>query len=519
VRYTGLVSGQLYLFAITAFDDAGDYGPIFSQHTNLLRFFALDATSANPRLCVSSSFFNRCATTGGDLDLSYEFPTELTIPVTWVATPSLGSSIQAYRWVLDPLDPADEKQRTHPTADPNHWTPWNLETTTATIGPFSRQASLREHILHVQARDNFDRISTLRIRFTPVRATRSREILVVDDTRLNLDQALPGGGVGPPRGEWPTAAELDTFLYARGGVPWRGYPAGTLSPPGLLAGYAFDTLGTRGLAGGIVPLSLLGQYRQVIWMTDPVGATYIGFPTDPFVPTSSLRLMNSPGQTNTLAAYMAQGGRVWLCGGGAAFASLTPWNKRGSDPVIFSFADGELVPGRMMYDFAKWRSEIQLRPASQAQRRGVIPGGLTAINRGWSGAPDYSRLPATLAARSLATDPAPPLRQNDSFYYIRNYTAEYLTRGNFIREDVDPRPNHEQLESTLDTLYITAGGTAQVARPVMTYYHGSEGGSVVFSGFAPWFFRRSQCAALVDFVLQDIWGLSRQSTVVASRQR
>ena len=53
----------------------------------------------------------------------------------------------------------------------------------------------------------------------------------------------------------------------------------------------------------------------------------------------------------------------------------------------------------------------------------------------------------------------------------------------------------------------------------MTYYHGSESGSVVFSGFPIWQFQRSQCAALVDFVLQDIWGLLPRSTQVASRSR
>ena len=73
----------------------------------------------------------------------------------------------------------------------------------------------------------------------------------------------------PPAGPWPTAAELDTFLFARGGVPWRSYPAGTLSPPGIFSGYEFDTIGTRGIsADGVVPLSLLGQYRHIVWYTD-----------------------------------------------------------------------------------------------------------------------------------------------------------------------------------------------------------------------------------------------------------
>jgi hypothetical protein len=58
----------------------------------------------------------------------------------------------------------------------------------------------------------------------------------------------------------------------------------------------------------------------------------------------------------------------------------------------------------------------------------------------------------------------------------------------------------------------------------MTYFHGFECGSVVFSGFPIWFFQRSQVATLVDFVLTDSWGLrcesgSGGSATVASRSR
>ena len=44
---------------------------------------------------------------------------------------------------------------------------------------------------------------------------------------------------------------------------------------------------------------------------------------------------------------------------------------------------------------------------------------------------------------------------------------------------------------------------------VMTYYHGPHGERVVFSGFNFWSFRRDGCVQLVDFVLQQIWHLSR----------
>src|SRR5206468_11530576 len=131
-----------------------------------------------------------------------------------------------------------------------------------------------QHTLYVQARNTIGLASTLRLRLSVVGSTPTRELLVVDDTRLTPDQLDASGNIAPPRGTWPTAAELDTFLYARGGNPWQGYPAGTLSSPGILNGYDFDTVGTRGLSGGIVPLSLLSQYRQVMWFTDDVGANY-----------------------------------------------------------------------------------------------------------------------------------------------------------------------------------------------------------------------------------------------------
>lgn len=108
----------------------------------------------------------------------------------------------------------------------------------------------------------------------------------------------------------------------------------------------------------------------------------------------------------------------------------------------------------------------------------------------------------------------------------RPYFAEYLGRlpsfgspPNRVVEDADPWPNHERLESTLDTLYLAPVSSPDGPLPVMTYYHGVESGPVVFSGFPIWFFRRAQCAALVDFVLQDIWGLSRAGPAIAGRQR
>jgi hypothetical protein len=43
----------------------------------------------------------------------------------------------------------------------------------------------------------------------------------------------------------------------------------------------------------------------------------------------------------------------------------------------------------------------------------------------------------------------------------------------------------------------------------MTWYHGGAAQQFVFSGFAPWDLARTDAITLVDFVLQDIWGMSR----------
>ena len=98
-----------------------------------------------------------------------------------------------------------------------------------------------------------------------------------------------------PSGVWPTRAELDTFLFAVGGVRWRMTPAGRLSPPGIFKGYRFDTLGTRyGQGNPTIPLGLLGQYRHVIWMTDLQGSLLENSPTSSTLPMTTLLYMSGP---------------------------------------------------------------------------------------------------------------------------------------------------------------------------------------------------------------------------------
>ena len=149
-----------------------------------------------------------------------------------------------------------------------------------------------------------------------------------------------------------------------------------------------------------------------------------------------------------------------------------------------------------------------------------------AFVSGTISAPDYSRLPDAMRQKNAALgDVAPPTRdasQQPRFFSANNYEVEYLSEPNFIEEDVDRSPDVVSNQSVLDTLMSLQGGNLRntpdpnTGLPLnenvsMTYYHGLEVPSNVFSGFNIWTFNRGDCIQLVDFVLQSIWGIPRDN--------
>jgi hypothetical protein len=189
-----------------------------------------------------------------------------------------------------------------------------------------------------------------------------------------------------------------------------------------------------------------------------------------------------------------------------------------------------------MFDIPHWQSEITISSALLMKANfNIVPFKSTSPSRGWGGGggnptvgrePNYNimKQPLANAPNGILTldlrdpgypdDPVPPLRAPND-WYVTVIPAEVLTQGDFIRETVNSNGTGA-LFSTLDTLYVAMGGPAGQNRPSMTYYHGREGPATadtlahnVFSGFPIWDFRRVQQIALVDFVLQELWGLTR----------
>jgi len=541
VQYTQLTPNAPHLFVVIGIDEAGAYSPEFSLETNMLKFTPGFAGTLGPVFTVFNEFFFYQYQSGGvSIDplvwIKLEVPSGQPVTFNWVAAPPEGATIEWYRWKLDG-DITDESPRSDEVTDWYRWSRKNNLTTSCTIGPF---AGGEEHFLYLMAQDNNGLPSLAVVNFKVITPSFERDLLIVDDTRLLPDQYNTGSAVPRTYGNtlWPAAAELDTFLYAKGGFPWRGPHGvtGALPPskPGVFAGYAYDTLGTRRgfeLASAGAPLSLLGRYRHVLWLTDITGATTTYGPEALIDPISTLRWMSAPGRANTLATYIYAGGKVWLAGGTGLTSATLPYNATGSrnnDNIygpghqIFSATTGELVPGRLAWDAARWQSEFATsKPATLPRRSTAAIGGWT--NPGWRfagtlTAPDYTKLPASLRRRALALgDSLPPTRTgfSASFYSTAvNPAVEYLTQENFILEDIDPSPLVENQQSVLDTLFELQGGnlaTIQTGqRPVaMTYYHGVLAPQFVVSGFDLWTWSRQDIVRVTDFVLQDIWKLNK----------
>jgi len=531
VQFTNLTPGSEYVFAVIGFDEAGAYSPIFDFQVNMLRLRIGFAAVFGPKITMFNEFFNFTYPTGGfcvceKSQVKIEVPGRVMINVNWSAEPPPGADIRSYRWALDIEDVFDDTPRTDDLRDLAHWSSPSAGITSASVGPF-RGGEI--HFFYIEATDNNGLKSLGILRLTIVEPTFENPLLIVDDTRLRADIGNPGMCVQLPSGPWPTAAEADTFLYARGGFPWKCYPDGSVALPGIFAGYDFDTLGTRvGKTDLTVPLSILGKYRHIIWMVDGPGAQFDDGGIDPVRPGTALRYMGRRGGINTLAAFVKQGGKVWTLGGGAGGAATFGFNDPTNDrqpvnpTITFSItgARGELGPGRYMYDIAKWQSEFRMAKVNVNISK--------SLGRFHQGAPDnitwtaYQGLPDRLDAKTRDSDPVSaeaPGRRESSFYQT-GLDIEFLQLENNVIQDIDPDPDVENEQSTLDTLYRVKASTLvdqqddPALRPrfvVMTYHHGPPpaSASIVHSGFPLWFFRRTQTQQLVDYVLQTIWNIPK----------
>ena len=508
--------GTRWVMALAAVDGAGAITPLFSFDRNLLQFVV--SASYGPRLHVQGpgldyTYADGSESTDSTRWLTVSQPVGTRATYSWSATAAARGTIAGYRWVLDPDTLEAETPRSDESNDIGHWSRWSPFTTfTGPLPPWA----VGEHFLYIQAEDDLGGRSLGVVRVQTFNVGFERPLLVVDDTRLELDRLATGGCLASYTKPWPSASELDTLLYAVGGVPWRCAvnPPGALSPPGLLAGLNADTVGTRVSVTemiGNVPLSLLTRYAHVLWITDFEGARGDG--TLATLTLTMMRWMSRAQNLQPLEDYSRLGGHVWVVGGGAALASLLDFDQKSnnsSSNVVFA-AGVDLSLRSFVASAGHLRSRIAATRSQPAINRSA------AARGGWSGhgldgalaAPDYTRLPGALLLKTPATDPLPPTRLDGqaNLFYSGTTSIEYA-HGSIVTEDFGA-PGAPRVESALDTLLEAVGGTIQNApAPAMLYYHGRDNGSVLFSGFDLWSWSRADTQALVDFVVHDVWRLA-----------
>ena len=533
VQYTNLTPGTEYVFALIGFDEAGAYTPTFSYDVNLLDMLAQLASANGPHITMFNEFFQFTYNSGSystapSAWVPLEVPFNVPITFNWTATSDKGANIAYYRWRLGG-DVSDETPRTNETSDITHWSTPSVTTTSATIGPFPRDSIT---FFYIEATDNNGLKSLGVINLHVVKPTFEHALGIVNDTRYSVDVLRIGTTTYvPPGGAWPTAAEFDTFLFARGGKPYRGYPpyvdGRTIDPsyplglpmysqPGVFAGYDFDTVTTRtGRADLTVPLSELGKFSHLIWLCDANAAGKTAPGSSVASAICALRYMNNLNKVNTLATYLKQGGKVWAIGSGVAHACQINFDKDGNAGSYY--LDGrELVPGRFMYDCIHWQNNID----------DYFGSGYTFHKspRALSTPPfniNYTNLPDTLRLQSLALGDSMPLNRVGGFYYDQ-FAFSQLSLPNRITENVhtqvllpgNPTPRDTVIQvSTLDTLMnvVYPGVDPRPEFPCVTYYHGSDLGTgwILFTPIDLWKLNRGDFTSFVDFVAHDLWGLNR----------
>lgn len=543
IQFSNLIPQKDYMFVVISFDEAGAFSPVFHRGVNMLKMRVTFAGNNNPTISMFNEFFSYTYP-GGSYDpiapppINLEVPANTPITFRWSASAVPGSSIRSYRWAVDIQDLNDETPRTDEQTDLAHWSPKNVNVVSATIGPYPGSTQLRKFFIEAEDINGLQSLGVIGFSIVEPEWTRPgghpRPLLVVKDWRFLVDRKSASSQtcVNVPQAlQWPSSSELDTFLFARGGYPWRCYPSNAtyggpdaVSPPGIMKGFDFDTLGTRiGRNDQTVRLSRLAQYRHVVWITDVNGSVYRAEGTAQS-PISALTYMTRPNQANTLATYSRLGGKVWTLGGGALEASLWNYdrtNNNGLQPApgkTYSFDNNELVPGRFLYDVFRWQSEV--KPTS-----GFI--NITKQLGRNSADPLYASAPARFDYHSAAEgDTMPPARLVLQNFYYEISPVEYLSRPNAYYEDLDPGPG-ENFASGLDTLYEAAGVSlvpTNVQNPTnfnnvtMTVYPArslgqAEQAQAIFSGFDIWSYRKSQGRDLVRFVFANLWGLDPNATM------
>jgi hypothetical protein len=541
--YQGLTPNTTYYFAVVAFDEAGAFEPRFNGNSNVLAFRPT-LNRLGPVITVFNQFFSRTQLAGGvSLEPSriypLEFPADNPIPMNWSAEPGAkGAQITGFRWTLDieGQDISNETPRRDDT-DLAHWSAWSLSETSIILPKFTGSLDTTvTHFFYLEARDNVGFVSLFTLRLIITKPNFSSPLLVVDDlwgTKTERSATPPYISYKNP---YPMEAEQDSFYFAHGGFPdslriLAGTP-GAVSVAGSFSEFSYDTLDYH-TAWPIEGVSLdkLGHYYVVAWYTDQTSSGNHDQKFGGIRPSTAIRLINSVNRLNTLAVYLAEGGKAFLFGDGIATAIANGYYSRISGNLPrYPYESGEdvrndiLRPGDFLYDFIHLQSELNLAateqaltanaaliaclpylpqynlpagqpvPADRSLDPRVGPSAQKTLDHGWGG------LPRLTLAFYRSSNPNPALRK----FKLTNV----ISRPLFITEGTGAN-----FRSVVDTLYLCQAALydpnnvnqpTSDGYPNAIDYYGSQHGELVWFGFPLYVFEPDQARQCVRTVLTHL---------------
>ena len=533
-RYESLPVSQIQFFAVVAIDEAGAYEPRFDLDRNLLQFRP-SSEALGPRLTVSNDFvlYTQQKSTSDVSDARIvHVPVTAGEPVrfNWVASPAAGTSITSYRWVLDPLNNDLTDQTPREREDQTYrWSSWSLNESSVLLGPFAATPDQDDiHRLYVEARDDASIWTRVGIEIRAV--AKARGVLIVDDFFASPDRDY--GPADPrsfqPWGNFPTEAVLDTLMFAVGSVPYRHRPPGTLSPPGMFAGFDYDTLDylfVNPKTG--VPLDLMLRYRAIVWFTSFRDASRSPIPHQPPQPYCALRYACRPVNFNPLVPFLQHGGRLWLFGDGIASAiglgeTENLVNTPGPGSYLYDYLDVRSRIDRSGTD--PWGEDLSDRavpylPESATPGRPWPPDSTRKFARGDC---DETRVGPTAVRERERWASLPCLHLTKEFAdwpagFPSTFKCNYVSLPLAIPADPSTIVNGV-FEPAVDTLYLyrahfynpSPGYKSADGKPVMFSYWGADHGHVVWTDLPLWMFDRTELQQLAREVMRN-FGISPES--------
>jgi hypothetical protein len=424
--------GGQYIFAVRAVDVAGGIEPFISPARNFFKFQAL-ALGGYPVLTVCEPSLGCFEFTAIGAPAEVEVPTGRVLRFQWQAdVEAYGGEIESYSWGVDVPD----LEREGPESG---WSGWGDLRINPPVS-FSRPGI---HVFYIRVRDINGTITLGTIIMNVIEFSFDKDVLFVDDS---FDR------------QFPTDAQQDAFWVQR----FQNYAAAN---PRFT--YSVPSEQPDPLVPIPPPLSVMGQYRLIIW--DNLGSGYSGEPA----------LFKAATQKPLLRSYLGAGGQLWLDGKMTVPPCLESAGQTVS--IQYPITDEALYPGTFAWDMLKLQTTNIINPMG------------SGINDLMWGVAPYPGRPAVYDSMTLdinkvrwpfqkgvthcdaIRDPIfaesdPTFRGDiDSLYVYRAYGTEIEGRGstyhkrlNALRwHDPDPNPVQGNIQWFGFPLYFMKNSEAQ----------------------------------------------------------